>query len=104
MTLSPGYGETPHDPEEADALTAQARALLGDDPTKADLYEAEQAILAEVSEDLLDAVADGALGLDEIVSDHFLDCSHPSVHRRQRQDHSAACGSHLPRGARQRIA
>lgn len=72
MTLAAGYGETPLDPEEAGALTAQARALLGDDPTKADLYEAEQAVLAEVSEDLLDAVADGALGLDEILSDHFL--------------------------------
>jgi fido (protein-threonine AMPylation protein) len=72
MTLAPGYGETPLDPEEAGALTAQARTLLGDDPTKADLYEAEQAVLAEVSEDLLDEVADGALGLDEILSDHLL--------------------------------
>jgi fido (protein-threonine AMPylation protein) len=72
MPLAPGYGETPLDPEEADALTARARELLGDDPTKADLYEAEQAVLAEVSEQLLDAVADGALGLDEILSDHFL--------------------------------
>jgi fido (protein-threonine AMPylation protein) len=72
MTLAPGYGETPLDPEEAGALIAQARALLGDDPTKADLYEAEQAVLAEVSEHLLDAVADGARGLDEILSDHFL--------------------------------
>jgi fido (protein-threonine AMPylation protein) len=72
MPLAPSYGETPLDPEEADALTARARELLGDDPTKADLYEAEQAVLAEVSEQLLDAVADGALGLDEILSDHFL--------------------------------
>jgi fido (protein-threonine AMPylation protein) len=72
MPLAPGYGETPLDPEESDALTARARELLGDDPTKADLYEAEQAVLAEVSEQLLDAVADGALGLEEILSDHFL--------------------------------
>jgi fido (protein-threonine AMPylation protein) len=72
MPLAPGYGETPLDPEEADALTAQARALLGDDPTKADLYEAEQAVLAEVSEHFLDEIADGALGLDEILSDYFL--------------------------------
>lgn len=72
MALAPGYGETPLDPEEAEALTARARALLGDDPTKADLYDAEQAVLAEVSEHLLDDVADGALGLDEILSDHFL--------------------------------
>lgn len=72
MALAPGYGETPLDPQEAEALTARARALLGDDPTKADLYEVEQAVLAEVSEHLLDAVADGALGIDEILSDHFL--------------------------------
>jgi fido (protein-threonine AMPylation protein) len=72
MALAPGYGETPLDPEEADALTAQARELLGEDPRKADVYEAEQAILAEVSEQLLDAVADGALGFDEILSDYFL--------------------------------
>jgi fido (protein-threonine AMPylation protein) len=39
---------------------------------KADLHEAEQVVLAEVSEDLLDAVADGALGLDQFLSDHFL--------------------------------
>jgi hypothetical protein len=69
MTLAPGYGETALDPKEAGALTAQARALLRDDPTKTDLYEAEQALLAEVSESLLDAVADGALGLDEILYD-----------------------------------
>jgi hypothetical protein len=48
MPLAPGYGETPLDPEEADALTTQARELLGDDPTKADLYEAEQAVFVEV--------------------------------------------------------
>jgi fido (protein-threonine AMPylation protein) len=35
-----------------------------------DLYDAEQAVLADVTEDLLDAVADGALDLDEILSDH----------------------------------
>jgi fido (protein-threonine AMPylation protein) len=72
MPLAPGYGETPLDPEESDALTAQARALLGDDPTKADLYDAEQAVLAEVSEYFLDEIADGALGLDGILSDYFL--------------------------------
>ncbi len=72
MALAPGYGETPLDPEEVGALTAQARELLGDDPTKADLYEAEQAVLVDVSEHLLDVVADGALGLDEILSDRFL--------------------------------
>lgn len=72
MTLAPGYGDTPLDPAEADALTSRARVLLGGNPTKADLYEAEQAIFAEVSEQFLSTVADGTLGLPEIVSDHFL--------------------------------
>lgn len=80
MALAPGYGETPLDPEEADALTARARALLGDDPKKADLYDAEQAVLVEVSKHLLDAVADGALGLDEILSDWLTcDASPPAL-------------------------
>ena len=72
MPLAPGYGETPLDPAEADALTTQARELLGDDPTKADLYEAEQAVFVEVSEHFQDKIADGALGLDEVLSDYFL--------------------------------
>jgi fido (protein-threonine AMPylation protein) len=72
MPLAPGYGETPLDPEEADALTTQALELLGDDPTKADLYEAEQAVFVEVSEHFQDEIADGALGLDEVLSDYFL--------------------------------
>jgi len=45
MTLTPGYGETPVDPEDLDALTTAARVELGDDPTKAELYDYEQAIL-----------------------------------------------------------
>jgi hypothetical protein len=84
MALAPGYGETPLDPDEAEALTARARALLGDDPAKADLYEAEQAVLAEGSEHLLDAVADDALGLDQILSDHFLRELHLKLYDRTR--------------------
>ena len=40
MGVEPGYGETPLDPEEADALTPQAREIFGDEPKKIDLYEA----------------------------------------------------------------
>ena len=40
MGVGPGYGETPLDPEEADALTPQAREIFGDEPKKIDLYEA----------------------------------------------------------------
>jgi fido (protein-threonine AMPylation protein) len=72
MTLAPGYGDTPLDAEEADALTPAARALLGDNPTKALLYASEEEVLARVSEQLLRAVDNEGIGLDEIVSDHFL--------------------------------
>jgi fido (protein-threonine AMPylation protein) len=72
MSLTPGYGETPVEPEDLDALTPEARELLGDPPTKADLYDLEQAILADVSEELLDAVADGTLELDPLLTDRFL--------------------------------
>lgn len=47
--IEPGYGKTPVDPEEADALTPQAREIFGDAPKKIDLYEAEQAVNDEVS-------------------------------------------------------
>lgn len=38
MPLTPGYGETPADPEDLDVLTDVARDVVGDAPTKADLY------------------------------------------------------------------
>ena len=37
MGVGPGYGETPLDPQEADALTPQAREIFGDEPKKIDL-------------------------------------------------------------------
>lgn len=61
--LDPGYGETPLDPDEADALTPAARALLGDDPSRADVYDVEEAISDEVSFALATEVLEGRLGL-----------------------------------------
>lgn len=72
MDLTPGYGETPVDPEDLDALTSAARAELGDDPTKAELYDYEQAILIEVRDLLFEQIIDGTLGLDDLLADHFL--------------------------------
>lgn len=72
MSIDPGYGETPLEPDEADALTPQARDVFGDQPTRLDLYEAEQAIADEVSVGLLTDVTDGVLGLDDLLTDIFL--------------------------------
>lgn len=78
--MTPDYGQTPLDLEEASALTSQLRALLGDEPRKADLYETEQAIHAEVSEQLLGTVADGDLALQDILTDHFLRDMHQKLY------------------------
>ena len=39
MALTPGYGQTPVPEEERGALTEHIRILLGEDATKADLYD-----------------------------------------------------------------
>lgn len=72
MRLEPGYGETPLEPDEADALAPQAREVFGDQPMKLDLYEAEQAIADEVSLSRLADIADGSLGLNDLLTDTFL--------------------------------
>ncbi|MBD8207943.1 MULTISPECIES: Fic family protein [unclassified Microbacterium] len=80
--LEPGYGETPLDADEADALTSDARALLGVDPTRADIYDAEQAISDEVGLEFATAVVSGQLALAELLSDAFV----RELHRRLYED------------------
>ena len=80
MGVEPGYGETPLGPEEADALTPQAREIFGDEPKKIDLYEAEQAISDDVSIALLDDIADGRLVLTDILTDAFLRDLHQKLY------------------------
>lgn len=73
MSLTPGCGETPVAPEDLDALTAGTRAVLGDEPTMAELYDYEQAILIEVRDALIEQqIIDGMLGLEDLPADHFL--------------------------------
>lgn len=72
MRLDPGYGETPVDPEDLHALTERARELVSDAPTKADLYDLEQAISNEVADALIKQIIDGTLGLDDLLADYFL--------------------------------
>jgi fido (protein-threonine AMPylation protein) len=70
--LDPGYGETPLVPDEADALTDSARESLGDDPSRADVYDAEQAISNEVSIALFTDVVDGRLAVPDLLTDTFV--------------------------------
>ncbi len=72
MSLSPGYGETPLDGEEFDALLPEVRGALGDNVTKASVYDLEQAVQDEVAAELLTAVLSAELTLDQLLTDHFV--------------------------------
>lgn len=72
MSLTPGYGETPVPDDELTALLPAVRELLGESITKAAVYDLEQAFHEEATEELLTAVFDGALTLDELLTDHFV--------------------------------
>jgi fido (protein-threonine AMPylation protein) len=78
MSLTPGYGETPVSDEDLDSLHQHVRNSLGEPVSKAAVYDLEQVVQADVTEDLVTAVLDGGLTYDELLRDHFL----RSLHRR----------------------
>lgn len=78
--LEPGYGETTLDWDELAALLPDARDVPPDPPTKADVYDLEQAVQTAVTEDLVGAVLDGAVGLEDIVTDRFLRAMHARLY------------------------
>lgn len=78
MTFDPDYGQTLLTDEEQAALTEQARALLGEPSLKADLYDLEQLIQAEVADELVQRVLQGVLPVEELLTDLFV----RELHRR----------------------
>ncbi|MWV74367.1 hypothetical protein [Rathayibacter rathayi] len=80
MTIEPGYGETPLEPDEADALTPQAREIFGGRPMKVELYEAEQAVSVEVGTAFLKDVVAGRLVLADLLSDVFVRTLHRALY------------------------
>lgn len=70
--LGPTYGETPLSPDDEAALHADAVAALGGCPTKAAVYDLEQAIQAEESTSLLTQVLEGDIVVQELLVDHFV--------------------------------
>lgn len=80
MTIEPGYGEIPLEPDEADALTPQARDIFGDEPRKIELYEAEQAVSDEVGTAFFDDVLSGRLVLADLLSDVFVHTLHRALY------------------------
>lgn len=78
MPFDPDYGETPLTIEEAQALTPQARELLGDPISKADLYDLEQRLQIEVADECWAALLEFGVPMREVLNDHFV----RDLHRR----------------------
>ena len=76
MSLTPGYGETPAPDGELNSLLPDIREVLGELPSKAAVYDLEQAMQEEVAEELLTATLDGALIVDDLLSDYFVRLLH----------------------------
>lgn len=78
MALEPDYGETLLTHEESEALTPEARELLGDPIRKADLYDLEQRIQLDVADEWWGSLLDVNVPMRDILNDHFL----RDLHRR----------------------
>jgi fido (protein-threonine AMPylation protein) len=72
MPLTPGYGETPLPHDELMALLPHVVAVLETPVSRAAVYDLEQAVQEQVSEELLTAAFNGSLSLDELLTDYFV--------------------------------
>jgi fido (protein-threonine AMPylation protein) len=72
MPLTPGYGETPLPHDELTALLPHVVKVLEKPVSRAAVYDLEQAVQEQVSEDLLTAAFNGSLSLDELLTDYFV--------------------------------
>jgi hypothetical protein len=59
MPLAPGYGETPVPDDELGTLVPHVRELLGEPVSEAAVYDLEQAVQEDVTDELLTSVLDG---------------------------------------------
>lgn len=76
MALTPGYGETPVTGDEREALVPAIRDVLGEPITKAAVYDLEQAIQADVAEDLITQAIERELPPAFFLTDSFLRVLH----------------------------
>jgi len=71
MALRPDYGETLLSDEEAEALTPEARKLLGEPILKADLYDLEQRIQVVVADEWWGNLLNFNVPMRDLLNDHF---------------------------------
>lgn len=72
MALDPDYGETFLSAEEAEALTPEARQLLGDPIRTADLYDVEQRIQIDVADEWWGNLLNVDVPMRDLLNDHFV--------------------------------
>ncbi|MFK5582382.1 Fic family protein [Serinicoccus sp. LYQ131] len=72
MAFAPDYGETLLSHEEAEALTSEARRVLGDPIRKADLYDLEQRIQVEVADEWWGSLLNFDVPMRDLLNDHFV--------------------------------
>jgi fido (protein-threonine AMPylation protein) len=78
MSLTPGYGETPLDEEDLEALQPEVWRVFGRSLTKAEIYDLEQAFEDALREELTPRVAEGDLPVSDLLIDSFI----RELHRR----------------------
>ena len=78
MAFDPDYGQTLLSDEDHVGLTSEVRELLGDPILKANLYDLEQLIQAQVADEFVQEILEGSLTLDDLLTDHFV----RELHRR----------------------
>jgi hypothetical protein len=72
MTFEPDYGQTLLSEEDQVALDPAVRELLGEPILKADLYDLEQLIQAQVADEFVQEILDGSLTIEVLLTDHFV--------------------------------
>ncbi|WP_067655615.1 Fic family protein [Nocardia harenae] len=81
MSFAPGYGQTPLTDDEAEMLVPAVRQLIEGSGGKAAVYDLEQAIQEEVAEELIGAVFEGTLLLDDLLTDYFVRDLHQRLYK-----------------------
>jgi fido (protein-threonine AMPylation protein) len=82
MPLTPGYGNTPVSEDHLADLLPAARAILGERPSSAAVYDLEQAIHKNVTKDVLADVLDGRMIVADLLSDHFIRDLHARLYEK----------------------
>lgn len=72
MGLTPGYGETPLEGDEPEALNPEVLRILGESFTKSAIYDLETALYSEARERLLSEIDHEKLTVPDLLTPSFL--------------------------------